>query len=104
MSPLASVPHATVGRWTRGEPEPAARVGDEVVAQDGSLGRVDRVIRFETNDPAYLVVEIRRGLGKRYPIVPCTLVTGIDRIARRVHLSGRRRSLRRLPETIPIVV
>jgi hypothetical protein len=104
MSPLASVPRATVGRWPPGEPESAARVGDEVVAQDGSLGRVDRVIRFETNDPAYLVVEVRRGLGKRYPIVPCALVTRIDRIARCVHLRGRCRTLRRLPETIPIVV
>ena len=104
MSPLASAPLATAGRWTPGEPEAAARVGDEVVAQDGSLGRVDRVIRFETDDPAYLVVEVRRGLGKRYQVVPRTLVTNIDRVARRVHLGGPRRSFRRLPETIPIVV
>ena len=61
-------------------------------------------IRFETNDPAYLVVEVRRGLGKRYPIVPCALVTRTDRMARCVHLRGRCRTLRRLPETIPIVV
>ena len=90
------------------EPGPAAcevaRVGDEVVAQDGSLGRVDRVIRFETRDPAYIVVAVDRGLGRRYPIIPCCHVTGIDHVLRCTHVWGRGASLRRLPESLPIVV
>ncbi|HUF02513.1 MAG TPA: hypothetical protein VMN35_08830 [Gaiellaceae bacterium] len=84
--------------------ELVARVGDEVVAQDGSLGRVDRVIRFETRDPESLVVAVGRGLVARYPVVPCSLVTGVDRLSRRIHLRGRRTCLRRLPESLPIVV
>lgn len=81
-----------------------AAVGDEVVAQDGSLGRVEQVIRFETRAAAYLVVTVGRGLGRRYPVVPCSLVTAVDRGSRRVHLRGRRESLRRLSETLPLVV
>lgn len=87
---------AAVGR-------PAA-IGDEVVAQDGSLGFVEQVIRFETRVAAYLVVAVGRGLGRRYPVVPCSLVTAVDRASRRVHLHGRRESLRRLSETPPLVV
>ena len=82
----------------------AARVGDVVVAQDGTLGAVERVIVTETSAPAYLVVAVGSRIRRRYPIVPCALVMGIDRARRRVHIRGRRRSLGRLPESIPLVL
>lgn len=81
-----------------------ARVGDTVLAQDGALGRVDWIIRTEASAPAYLVVSVRRSLRRKYPIVPWSLVTGIDRSRRCVHLRGRRGTLRQLPESLPLVL
>lgn len=81
-----------------------ACIGDVVVAQDGTLGAVDRIIADEASTPAYLVVAVGPRLRRTYPIVPCTLVTGIDRARQRIHIRGRRRSLGRLPESIPLVL
>ena len=81
-----------------------ARVGDTVLAQDGTLGRIDRIIRSETSMPAYVVVAVRRLVGRRYPVIPWSLVTAVDRSRRRVYLEGRGRSLARLSETLPIVL
>lgn len=81
-----------------------ARVGDTVLAQDGTLGSVDEIIRSESSVPVYLVVAVGRSLRRKYPIVPCSLVTGIDRSRRRIHLAGRRARLGRLPETLPLVL
>lgn len=80
------------------------RVGDRVVAQDGTLGEVESVIRTETRAPVYVVVEVRKFVGRRYPVVPWSLVTGVDRGRRRVQVQGRRRAISRLPETLPLVV
>ena len=79
-------------------------IGDTVVADDGTLGHVDRVIRAESQAPAYLVVAAGRRLRRRYPVVPSTLVTGVDRARRRVRVRGVRRSIGRLSEQLPIVV
>lgn len=87
-----------------GQGSPVPRVGDLVVAQDGTLGAVERVIATETSAPAYLVVAVGSRAWRKYPIVPCALVTGIDRARRSVHIRGRRRSLGRLPESIPLVL
>jgi PRC-barrel domain len=80
------------------------RVGDTVVAADGAVGRVERVIRTETSMPAYLVVAADRFLRRRYPVLPWSLVHGVDRAGRRVHVAGRRGRLGRLPESLPIVL
>jgi hypothetical protein len=81
-----------------------ARVGDTVLAQDGDLGQIERIIRSETSKPIYVVVAARRVVWRRYPVVPWSLVTGVDRSRRRVHVRGRRGTIRRLSETLPLVV
>jgi hypothetical protein len=79
------------------------RAGDVVLAEDGMLGHVDEVIRSETSTPVYLVVSVPRTIGRRYPVVPWSLVAGVDGARRRIQLCGGRRALRRLPETLPLV-
>jgi len=81
----------------------AAREGDAVIAQDGNLGRVDRIVRSESNRPAYLVVAVGRIPRRRYPVLSSRLVTTVDRSRRHVHVRGRRVFLERLPETLPLV-
>jgi len=81
-----------------------ARVGDVVVAQDGTLGQVERVIRSEAHAPAYLVVKAGRRARRRYPIVPWSFVTKVDRSGRRVHVRGRRGRLGHLSEALPLVI
>jgi hypothetical protein len=86
----------------RGECE--ARVGDVVLAQDGALGRVESLIRSESEVTVFLVVAAGRWPGRRYPVVPCSLVATVDRRGGKVRLRGRRRALARLSETLPILV
>jgi hypothetical protein len=87
------------------EPPPAKdpRVGDTVLAEDGVLGRVDRIIRYETEDPVYLVVSSRSRMRRRYPVIPSAFVAGIDRSQRRVYMRGLRARLERLSESLPLV-
>jgi hypothetical protein len=80
------------------------REGDRVVAQDGDLGHVDRILRSEAAAPIYLVVAVRAVGHRRYPILHCALITSIDCSKRRIYVRGRRRSLERLPESPPIVI
>jgi len=81
-----------------------ARVGDIVYADDGALGTVDRVITAESSTPVLLVVAVGRMVRRRYPVIPWSLVSAVDRSRRRVYVEGRGGSLARLPETLPIVV
>ncbi len=83
---------------------PAARVGDTVLAQDGALGRIERVIRSETSMPVYVVVAVRRLVGRRYPVIPWSLVTAVDRSRRRVYVRGRCGRISQFSETLPLVV
>ena len=80
------------------------RVGDDVIAQDGSLGRVDRIVRSESKAPVYLVVAIGGVTRRRYPIVPCAIVTAVDRSRGKVHVRGWRESLAGLSESVPLVL
>lgn len=86
------------------QPTPEARVGDTVLTQDGALGKIERVIRSETSMPVYVVVAVRRLVGRRYPVIPWSLVTAVDRSRRRVHVRGRSGTISRLSETLPLVV
>lgn len=81
----------------------AIHEGDAVVAEDGVLGRVDRLVRSDAPAPAYLVVRAGRALRRRYPVVPVSLVTDVDSRRRLVRLRGRCETLGRLPETLPLV-
>jgi hypothetical protein len=80
------------------------QVGDRVVARDGEVGRIDRVVRSEARDPLYIVVAVGHLFSRRYPIAPWSLVTHVDRARRQIHIRGRRRSVERLPETLPITI
>jgi hypothetical protein len=80
------------------------RIGDTVVAQDGPIGRVERVVRTEARVPAYVVVVVRTLLGRRYPVVPWSLVADVDRSQARVKVRGRCGTIGGLPETLPLVV
>ena len=81
-----------------------ARVGDTVVAADGVLGHVDRIIRSETTAPVYLVVVAGGLLRRRYPVIPFALVRGVDRTLRCVSIEGHRQRLGRFSESVPIVL
>lgn len=78
--------------------------GDRVVAQDGDLGCVDRVLRSEAARAIYLVVAVGAVGRRRYPVLHCGLVESVDRAGRTVYVRGRRRSLQSLPESAPIVI
>lgn len=80
-----------------------AREGDVVVAQDGSLGRIERIVRPDPQGAVYLVVSAGRLLRRRYPVLSDALVTTVEPSRRRVHVRGRRERLERLPETLPLV-
>ena len=82
----------------------APRIGDSVFAQDGELGRVERVVTSERFEPAFLVVSVRRLARRRHPVVPWSLVRAVDRTRDRIYLRGPRRSLGRLSESVPIVL
>jgi len=91
-------------RMGRSRTQCPARVGDVVLSQDGPLGRVESVIRSESQTTAYLVVATGRWPRRRYPVIPSSLVATVDRRRGNVLLRGRRRALARLPETAPIVL
>jgi hypothetical protein len=82
----------------------AAREGDQVVAQDGALGQVDRIVRSDVHAPVYFVVSVGPILRRRYPVLHRALVTGVDRRRGKMYVRGRRRSLERLSESPPIVI
>lgn len=82
----------------------AIREGDAVVAEDGVLGRVDRLVRSEAHTPAYLIVRAGRTLRRKYPVVPVSLVSGVDSRRRLVRLRGRCETIGQLPETLPLVL
>jgi hypothetical protein len=75
-----------------------------VLAEDGPLGIVDDVIASETALPAFVVVSTGRRLRRRYPVVPWSLIRTVDRSRRRVYVRGRRTSLAKLSEALPIVL
>jgi hypothetical protein len=81
-----------------------AHVGDTVIAEDGAVGHIDRIIRTESRAPMFMIVASRRRIRRRYPVIPSSLVTRVDRSRRRVHVRGHRRSVGTLPEHLPIVV
>jgi hypothetical protein len=85
---------------TTHEAAAAPQPGDEVIAADGSVGRVDRVLRSDDATPRYIVVAAGR-VRRRYPVLPCGLITSAEGDVVRVR--GQRRALRRLPETLPLV-
>jgi hypothetical protein len=80
------------------------RVGDTVVADDGVVGSVDGVVSSEARTPVYVIVSVGRVLRRKYPVVPCSLVTAVDRPRRLVRIRGRRDAIRRMPETLPLVL
>lgn len=82
----------------------AARKGDQVVAEDGPLGQVDRIVRSEGSGPGYVVVSAGPMLRRRYPVLHCTLVTRVDRRTGKLYVRGQRGSLERLSESLPLVI
>lgn len=82
----------------------AIREGDAVIAEDGVLGRVDQLIRSETQVPIYLVVRAGRTLRRRYPVVSVSLVAAVDSSRNLVQLRGRCDQIGRLPETLPLLL
>lgn len=77
--------------------------GDVVVACDGRVGRIVRVLRTEVGVPRHVIVSAGRIL-PRYPVLSCELITRVDPVERTVHVRGRRRTIRRLQETLPFVL
>jgi hypothetical protein len=82
----------------------AVREGDQVVALDGPLGQIDRIVRSDAEGPVYFVVSVGPLVRRRYPIIHRTLVTGVDRSSGKMYVRGHRRSLERLSESPPLVI
>jgi len=80
------------------------REGDVVAAEDGILGRVERLVRSDDHVPVYLVVCVGRTLRRSYPVVPVSLVMAVDPRRRLLKLRGRCEAIGRLPETLPLVL
>lgn len=79
-------------------------VGDEVLADDGIVGSVEEVMWSESHAPRFIVVTVRRRIGRRHPVIPAELVSAVDRRASRIHLRGTRDRIVRLPETVPLLL
>jgi hypothetical protein len=77
--------------------------GDIVLARDGAVGRVERVVRTERGVPHHVVLTVGRVL-RRHPVVPCELITRVDRAGAVVRVRGRRGTIRSLPEAMPLVI
>jgi hypothetical protein len=77
------------------------RADDAVVADDGFVGSVEEILQTEAGAPAYVIVRGGGLVRRRYPVVPWSLVSAVDS-ARRVR--GTCEVVRRLPETLPIVL
>jgi hypothetical protein len=82
----------------------AVREGDQVVAQDGPLGQIDRIVRSDADSSVYLVVSVGRRVRRRYPILDGTLVKGVDRPRGLVYVRGRRQALERLSESPLLII
>jgi hypothetical protein len=80
------------------------REGDAVMAEDGVLGRVERLVQSDPHTPAFLVVRAGRVLRRRYPVVPVSFVTVVDPGRRLVWLRGRCGTIGRMSETLPLVL
>jgi signal peptidase I len=85
------------------EPMIAVAPGDSVVARDGRVGRVVRILRTENGAPRHVIVAVGRLL-RHYPVVPCALITSVDGARRTIRVRGDRRSIRSLSEALPIVL
>jgi hypothetical protein len=83
---------------------PAIREGDSVVAEDGILGDIEAVVLSERRVPLFMIVRAGSLLRPRYPVVPVSLVTGVDAARRMVEVRGRLAAMRRMPETLPLVL
>lgn len=77
--------------------------GDVVMAHDGRVGRIATVLRSEDGRPRYAVVATGRVV-RRYPVVPCELILGVDGAHRIVRVRGNRRTIRRMPQRLPMVL
>ena len=105
-APRTRAAHPEAARERNAEARHVAepRVGDTVLAQDEEVGEIEGIVCSEARTPIYVVVAVRRFVGRRYPVVPWPLVTAVDRSRRRVHMEGRRETISRLSETPPLVV
>jgi hypothetical protein len=80
---------------------PTPAIGDEVIAQAGTVGRVVRLLRTESAVQRYMVVATGR-FWRRYPVIACALITEIADGA--IQVSGDRRALQRESEALPLIV
>jgi hypothetical protein len=80
------------------------RAGDAVLADDGFVGSVEEIVQTEAGVPAYVIVSAGGLLRRRYPVVPWSLVSAVDRARRVLTIRGTSEVVRRLPETLPIVL
>jgi hypothetical protein len=78
--------------------------GDTVVADDGTVGEVEQILRSETSDPLFVVVSVRKRLRRRHPVIPCSLLGTVDDDRETVRVRGPRDAIKGLPEALPLLV
>ncbi|HJR95597.1 MAG TPA: PRC-barrel domain-containing protein [Gaiellaceae bacterium] len=83
---------------------PAVCAGDAVLAEDGFVGNVVEILQTDAGVPAYVIVSVGRFLRRRYPVVHWSFVIAVDGSRRLVRVRGSSEVIRRLPETLPIVL
>ena len=87
-------------RGAQALPQRLPGIGDEVLAVDGLVGRIEEVVSTDSAVPRYLIVSAGR-LRRRHPVIPVGLITDVDDDGVRVR--GSRHRLQRLPESLPLV-
>lgn len=81
----------------------AGCAGFRLVAEDGAVGVVDTpLFPFAAAAPDFLVARTGNRLRPRRPVVPVTLVTGVDAVERVVAVAGTRSQIAALPEHLPV--
>jgi hypothetical protein len=79
--------------------------GFDVLASDGPVGTVERVLLPPGRlDPDYLVVRTGRRLRRRFPVVTASFVRDVDARRRVVYVSGWASEIASLPEELPLAV
>ena len=81
----------------------AGCAGFRLDAEDGAVGVVDTpLFPWATAAPDFLVARTGSRLHPRRPVVPVTLVTGVDPVERVVSVAGTRSEIAALPEHLPV--
>jgi hypothetical protein len=89
----------------RAELAAAVCSGFDVIASDGVVGRVERLLfPVDETTPDFLVIRVGSRLRPRHPVLPAALVDRIDVVERRILVSRTSAEISSLPEHLPVAI